>query len=185
MKNFSMKDLAIDGVKLISPFFMEDDRGYFVKSLERDVFKTWGLETEMQEEFETYSRQRVIRGLHFQTKDPQIKIVRAIKGEIHDVVVDLRKDSADFGKCLDIILDDKNHESLWIPAGFAHGFEVLSEEALVSYRCIGKYQKEFDTGICWNDKELAVKWKTKDPIVSEKDAALMSFHEFVEKYGGL
>lgn len=184
MINFEVKNL-LGEVKLLSPFYMEDERGYFLKTIEKDVFKKWGLNVEIQEIFETYSKQKVIRGLHFQTKDPQTKIVRVIKGRIHDVVVDLRKGSPDFGKSLDVILNDEERNSLWIPAGFAHGFEVLSEDALVSYQCIGKYQKEFDTGICWNDKELAVKWETKDPIVSDKDAALMSFREFVEKYGGL
>lgn len=184
MTEFKVQNLG-GGVKIITPFFLKDERGYFLKSLEKDVFSEWGLDVEIQEEFESYSRRGVLRGLHFQTKEPQIKLVRVIRGKIHDVVVDLRKGSQNFGKYLDVVLDDKEHKSLWIPAGFAHGFEVLSEEALVSYQCIGKYQKEFDTGICWNDKELAVKWETKNPIVSDRDAALMTFREFTEKYEGL
>ncbi len=82
-------------------------------------------------------------------------------------------------------MDDKNHNMIWIPAGFAHGFEVLSEDAIVSYKCVGKYQKDYDTGICWNDKEIGIKWQTTDPIVSDKDAALMTFREFVSQYSGL
>ena len=185
MSNFKIQDLSIEGVKLITPFYAEDSRGYFLKSMEKDVFKNWGLDAEIYEDFETYSRKGIIRGLHFQTKNPQIKIVRAIKGTIHDVVVDLRKGSKNFGKYIDVILNDKNHDILYIPAGFAHGFEVMSEDSLVSYKCIGKYLKEFDTGICWNDIELAIEWKTKNPVVSEKDAGLMTFHEFIEIYSGL
>lgn len=184
MTDFKVENLG-GGVKIITPFFIQDERGYFLKSMEKDIFSAWELPAEFQEEFESYSIRGVIRGLHFQTKDPQIKLVRVIKGRIHDVIVDLRKDSLDFGKYRDVILDDKEHKSLWIPAGFAHGFEVLSDEAFVSYQCVGRYRKEFDAGICWNDSEIAVKWETKNPIVSEKDAGLMTFREFAEKYEGL
>lgn len=183
--NFSVEDLAIEGVKLITPFYMEDNRGYFLKSVERDVFKEWGLDADIYEDFESYSKKGVIRGLHFQTKNPQVKIVRAIRGMIHDVIVDLRKDSPTFGKYVDVILSDENHNSLWVPEGFAHGFEVLSEDAIMSYKCIGKYLNGYDTGICWNDMDLAINWQTKNPIVSDKDAALMTFHEFTEQYSGL
>ena len=183
--DFFAEDLEIKGVKLITPFYREDNRGYFLKSLEKDVFREWGLCAEIYEDFESYSKKGVIRGLHFQTKNPQVKIVRAIKGTIHDVVVDLRKDSETFGKYADAILSEENHKSLWVPEGFAHGFEVLSEDAIMSYKCIGKYLAGFDTGIYWNDSDLAIEWQTKDPIVSEKDAALMSFREFIDRYLGL
>ena len=182
---FSIQDLSMDGVKLITPFYVEDNRGYFLKSLEKDVFKEWGLSVEIYEDFESYSKKGVIRGLHFQTQNPQVKIVRAIKGTIHDVIVDLRSGSPTFGKYIDLILSEKNHQSLWVPRGFAHGFEVLSEDAIMSYKCIGKYSKGSDTGIKWNDEELKIKWETKEPIVSEKDDALMTFREFVDKYVGL
>lgn len=183
--NFSISELAIEGVKLITPFYMEDNRGYFLKSLEKDVFKEWGLDAEIYEDFESYSKKGVIRGMHFQTKNPQIKIVRAIKGTIRDVIVDLRKDSPTFGKYVDVILSEENHNSVWVPNGFAHGFEVFSEDAIVSYKCIGKYLKGYDTGIRWDDKQFAIQWETKEPIVSEKDVAAMTFEEFVNEYKGL
>lgn len=183
--SFEIQDLQINGLKLITPFYAEDERGYFLKSIEKDVFMKWGLNADIQEDFESFSKKGVIRGMHFQVQNPQIKIVRAIKGSVRDVVIDIRRDSNTFGKYVDILLSDKNHSSLWVPAGFAHGFEVLSDDAIVSYKCIGKYLKGFDTGICWNDKDLAINWKTVHPIVSNKDTNLMSFKEFVEKYGGL
>lgn len=183
--NFEIKDLSLSGVKLISSFYLEDNRGYFLKDLEQDVFRSWGLDAEIYESFESFSKKDVIRGMHFQLQNPQIKIVRAIKGVVHDVVLDIRKDSKTFGKYLDIILSDENHNSLWIPDGFAHGFEVISDDAIMSYKCIGKYLKGYDTGICWNDKDIAINWHSKQPIVSERDASLMCFKEFVNKYGGI
>lgn len=183
--NFSIQDFSIQGVKLITPFYMEDARGFFLKSIEKDVFHSWGLDVDIYEDFESYSHKGVIRGLHFQTKHPQVKIVRAIKGVIHDVIVDLRKNSETFGQYIDVILSDENHNSLWVPEGFAHGFEVLSEDAVMSYKCIGKYLKGYDTGIRWNDEELAIKWETQNPVVSEKDAQLMTFREFVQEFSGL
>lgn len=180
--NFDIQDLSLTGIKLISPFYVEDERGSFIKIFERDIFEQWGLNAEIYENFETYSRHGVIRGLHFQTKDPQMKIVRVIRGKIRDIVVDLREDSPTFGKYIDVILSDENHFILWIPKGYAHGFEVLSEEVVTSYMCVGKYLKEYDTGIKWNDKELNIQWITTNPIVSEKDSKLMSFSEFKKNF---
>lgn len=182
---FQIQEMKIDGVKLITPFYMEDGRGYFLKSIEKDVFKKWGIDIDIYEDFETYSKKNVIRGLHFQTRHPQVKLVRVIKGVVHDVIVDLRRDSGTFGQYVDLILSAENRSSLLVPAGFAHGFEVLSEDAIMSYKCIGKYLAEFDTGICWNDADLNIPWHTMSPIVSDKDAALMTFCEFCEKYTGL
>lgn len=180
--DFDICDLTIQGVKLISPFYIEDERGGFLKNFEKDIFTRWGLDADIYETFETISKRNVIRGLHFQTQNPQIKIVRAICGTIRDVIVDLRKDSPTFGRYLDVMLSDENHYSLWVPKGFAHGFEVLSEKSIVSYTCIGKYLKEYDTGIRWDDKDLNIQWETDNPIVSKKDSKLMSLVEFNKNY---
>ncbi len=183
--NFAIKDLEIKDVKLISPFYVEDNRGFFLKNFEKGVFTSWGLEAEVFETFESYSHYGVIRGLHFQTKNPQIKMVRAIKGRVHDVVVDLRKDSSTFGKYVSVELSEKNHQIIWIPKGFAHGFEVLSEDAILSYKCIGKYLDGYDTGINWADEQLAIPWEIKNPIVSERDRNLMTLSQFIGRYIGL
>ena len=182
---FGCDTLEIKDVKVITPFYMEDERGYFLKSIEKDVFAQWDLKADIYETFETYSKKSVIRGLHFQTDNPQAKIVRVIKGKIRDVIVDLRYGSETFGKHVVVELSDCNRSIVWIPKGFAHGFEVVSEDALVSYTCIGKYSKESDTGIVWNDEALAINWITEEPIVSEKDSQLQTFEQFCSKYKGL
>ncbi|MDF2537575.1 MAG: dTDP-4-dehydrorhamnose 3 [Herbinix sp.] len=182
MSDFKVKELELEGVRLITPFYREDSRGYFLKSLERDVYQGLGLSAEIYESFESYSKKNVLRGMHFQTQNPQIKLVRVIVGTIYDVILDLRKDSPTFGKWRGIELTDQNHLCLWIPAGFAHGFRVISEAAIVSYQCIGKYLSDCDSGIKYNDPNIAIDWGAGEPIVSEKDNRLQSFEEFIRKY---
>lgn len=179
-----IQDFNIIGIKLITPFYAEDERGYFIKYLERDLFLKAGLNPDVRECFEVYSKKQVIRGLHFQTVEPQAKLVRVVSGRIYDVAVDLRKGSPTFGKYTACELSSENRKGLWIAAGFAHGYQVLSEDAIVSYTCIGRYLKEYDTGIKWDDPELAISWSTTVPVVSERDNGLMSFKKFRESHGG-
>lgn len=185
ISKFSVESLKIDAVKVIQPFYVEDNRGYFLKSFEKEVFESMGLDTSIYEDFESMSTKGVIRGMHFQTKNPQIKMVRAAIGTIFDVVVDLRKESPTFGTWMGIELSGDNHKSLWVPKGFAHGFQVLSDYALVNYKCVGKYEKGFDSGICFNDKELDIKWHNMNTIISERDKTLQTFECFRNTYGGL
>lgn len=180
--DFAVEDLSLEGVKLITPFYMEDNRGFFMKDVEKDIYRGWGLNADICETFESGSRRGVIRGLHFQLQDPQIKIVRVISGVVHDVVVDLRDRSDTFGKYIDVVLSGQNHKSLWIPAGYAHGFEALTDDVIMSYKCIGKYRKGYDSGIVWNDPELNIKWSTDNPVISKRDAGLMSFSSFRKRY---
>lgn len=183
--SFQFQDGELSGVKIITPFYVEDHRGYFLKSLERDIFREAGIEVDIYEDFESYSTKNVIRGLHFQTQNPQVKIVRVIKGKVKDVLVDLRRDSNTFGQSMQIELSEDNRLSVLVPAGFAHGFRVLSEEALVSYKCIGKYLSGFDTGIIWDDSDLQINWGIDNPIISKRDSEHMTFEQFKNKYGGL
>lgn len=187
MAAFQREDTGIKGVTIIHPFYMEDERGFFIKDYEKDAYQMLGIEGTLNEAFMTLSKKNVIRGMHFQIHNPQSKIVRCVTGTIQDVVIDLRRDSETFGEWESIVLSEDNHSSLYIPAGFAHGFKVLSDSALVSYRCIGKYDKETDTGIFWNDKEVGIEWMETggEPIVSAKDQQLMSFREFCTNYGGI
>lgn len=182
---FSIKDTELKDVKIITPFYAEDERGYFLKDYERDIYFDFGICDNIYEEFESCSKKDVIRGLHFQIMHPQHKFVRVIKGEIMDVAVDLRADSETFGMWVSQLLSEYNHNIMWIPAGFAHGFLVKSEEAIVSYKCIGKYLERYDSGIIYDDKDINIDWNIKEPIISERDKKHMSFKTFKAQYKGL
>lgn len=175
MQNFTFEKLGLDKLSVVTPFFLEDNRGYFLKSYEREIFEEHGIYTDVFEDFESFSRKGVIRGLHFQTHEPQSKLVRAITGAIFDVAVDIRENSPTRGQWRGVFLTEENRKALFIPKGFAHGFMVVSEQALVSYKCGGKYLKECDTGIVWNDDKLKIDWPlniVNKVIVSEKDSCL-------------
>lgn len=184
MSFFDISDCKIKGLKIVTPFLAEDERGYFLKDFEKDIYKELGLDNDLNECFVTHSKKDVIRGMHFQTNNPQTKLVLVLQGEILDVAVDLRKGSTTFGKWEAVTLSEANHKVFYIPSGFAHGFQVISDTALVSYKCFGKYDPETDTGIVYNDIDLSVDWiETKrENIVSEKDRKLMKFREFKRKY---
>lgn len=180
---FSFEKSKVLGITVITPFLVKDERGFLLKSFEKDVFAAAGISYDIQEDFESFSVQGVIRGLHFQKGQAQDKLVRAIRGSIFDVAVDLRPDSDTFGKWEGTYISDQNNLSTLIPKGFAHGFMVLSESALVSYKCAGRYLKEYDSGIVWNDKTIGVEWpleKGQLPIVSERDQRLQTFEEYIK-----
>ena len=183
--NFSLETTALGGIKVIQPFYQEDLRGYFLKWYERDVFAELGITEVPDEDFESCSKMGVIRGLHFQVKNPQAKLVRVAWGRVNDVVVDLRRGSPTFGKHLMLELSGENRRCLYIPAGFAHGFEALSEVAVMSYKCIGKYWRDADTGIRYDSPGLDIPWETRKPIMTDKDRNLMTFQTFIEYYGWL
>jgi dTDP-4-dehydrorhamnose 3,5-epimerase len=185
MSGFLFEDTKLKGAYLITPFYCEDQRGFFLKDFEKEIYALKGIRFDLSESFETYSGKNVLRGLHFQTEEPQAKLVRAITGKIFDVIVDLRQGSDTFGNWQGFILSETNRKTIYIPRGFAHGFFVHSDSAIVSYKCAGEYHKGSDSGIVWNDKELSVDWGVQNAIVSEKDRGLMSFQEFKLNYHAL
>lgn len=173
----------IKGLCLIKPFFAQDERGYFLKSFERDAFLAHGIDMDIQESFETWSHKGVLRGMHFQRKAPQGKLIRALKGRIFDVAADLRQGSDTFGQWEGFMLDDEERCSLYIPPGFAHGFLVVSETAQVSYQCAGAYLEQEDTGIIWNDPDISIQWPlhmVDSLVVSPRDRGLPSLREFLQ-----
>lgn len=185
MRNFSFETTSLKDVYLIECFSVKDDRGYFVKDFEKDIFAENGLSIDFYESFESFSWKNVIRGLHFQINEPQAKLVRAITGTIYDVIVDLRAGSKTFGKWEGFYLSGDNAKSLFIPKGFAHGFCTMSDSAIVSYKCVGKYQRGTDSGIKWNDGDLSINWSVESPIISERDKSLMSYKDFLEQFTAL
>lgn len=183
--NFQFNSLCLDGLMLVTPVLFCDNRGYFLKNYEKNIFCRNGLDINFYETFETRSHKGVVRGLHFQRRFPQTKLVRAIQGCIYDVVVDLRPDSDTFGKWQGVYLDDHAHHSLLIPKGFAHGFLVLSETATVSYQCVGPYVPEFDDGLFWKDQDIGINWPVhlvENITLSEKDQAWGTLSQVNKKY---
>lgn len=165
----------IPGLLVFEPNVFEDSRGYFFESYNEKTFRAEGIDIRWVQDNQSSSSYGVIRGLHYQLPPfAQSKLVRVLKGKILDVVVDIRKGSPTFGKVFVQKLSAKNKKQLFIPAGFAHGFSVLSKEAEVLYKCDNFYNKEAEAGILYNDPALAIDWGVveKDAIVSEKDQIL-------------
>lgn len=180
MEPFSFQETTLKDAFLITPFKMEDDRGFFLKSYEETIFRKHNIFGKLSEQFFSKSSHGVLRGLHYQKKSPQCKLVTVLQGEIQDVAIDLRPNSPTFGQYQDVILSQDNLLLFYIPEGFAHGFLTLSETALVSYSCIHPFSPETDTGIRWNDEYLHIPWKishVKNLTISERDSKLPFFRE--------
>ena len=169
---------SIPGVFLIEPIIHKDNRGYFVETFKQDLFeKAIGYKINFLQDNESKSTKGVLRGLHYQLNKPQGKFISVLKGEILDVVVDLRKKSKTFGKHFKIILSEKNSKSIYIPPGFLHGFLGLDKENTVIYGCTNYRDKNSEIGVKWNDEELKINWTTKIPILSKKDKKNLRFQE--------
>ena len=162
----------IDGVVIIEPRIFKDDRGYFYESFSQREFEEKVCRTTFVQDNQSKSSYGVVRGLHFQ-KPPysQSKLVRCIKGAVLDVAVDIRKGSPTFGKYVAVELTEDNHRQFFVPRGFAHGFAVLSEEAVFQYKCDNFYNKESEGSVAWNDPQLGIDWKipAEKVLLSEKD----------------
>ena len=173
-------DTGLRDVKIVRPAKFGDERGWFAEVFSTRAFQAAGLPTEFVQDNQSFSRRGVLRGLHYQVIQPQGKMVRALSGHIWDVAVDLRRGSPDFGKWTAIDLREDELEWLWIPAGFAHGFLVLSESANVFYKTTDFYSREGERCIRWNDPTLAIEWPIETigkPNVSAKDAVGALFSE--------
>jgi dTDP-4-dehydrorhamnose 3,5-epimerase len=156
-----------------------DERGFFVERFHEEKFGELGLPTHFPQDNHSRSAINVLRGLHAQHTEPQGKLVGVIRGKIWDVAIDIRKDSATFGKYFGIELDDVSGKLLWVPPGFAHGFCVLSEGLTdVFYKTTAVYNPGGEVGIAWDDPDLAIDWPVKNPVVSERDRKNISFAEY-------
>lgn len=185
--SWNFKSTDFEDVFLIEPFCALDNRGYFLKDFNSDLFEKNDIDFIVKESFYSFSKKNVLRGLHFQRERQMSKLVRCMSGKILDVVCDLRKDSPTFMKHQKFILSADNMNALFIPGGFAHGFLAL-EDAVVSYKCGEVFVSEYDDGILWCDKTLSIDWGVDDIskiVISEKDKNLQSFEEFRGKYGSL
>ncbi len=171
----------IDGVVAIEPQAFGDERGFLLESFSRDRWRDLGVDAEFVQENHSRSTQRgTLRGLHFQTSPGQGKLVRCVRGAIFDVAVDLRRGSPTFGRWEGHVLDDETHRQLWVPVGFGHGFQVLSEVADVAYKLTSYYDPETEAGIAWDDPDVGVDWPLPDPLLSERDKSAPSLAEVAD-----
>jgi len=169
---------SLSGAFLLEPRVFSDSRGFFLESFNQSGMSDLGIREPFVQDNHSYSVHNVIRGLHFQSEHPQGKLVRAIVGEILDVLVDLRKSSPTFGKWEALTLSAENQRMLWIPPGFAHGFRVVSADAHVLYKATDFYFPQHERTLLWNDRDLSIDWKNKgEPIISPKDQAGLPFRE--------
>ncbi|MCB0514519.1 MAG: dTDP-4-dehydrorhamnose 3,5-epimerase [Bacteroidetes bacterium] len=177
-----MKIIAtpISDLWIIEPSVFGDDRGYFLETFHEKRLAEAGINTHFVQDNESKSKRGVVRGLHYQlAPNAQAKLVRVVSGEVLDVAVDLRRNSPTFGKHFSVVLSGKNKKQFYVPRGFAHGFSVLSEEAVFVYKCDNFYDKASEAGIVFNDPQLAIDWHLPENecLVSEKDRLLPTFSQ--------
>jgi dTDP-4-dehydrorhamnose 3,5-epimerase len=165
-------DTLIADLKIIEPKVFGDDRGFFVETWNESTFERLGIDAKFVQDNHSRSSKGILRGLHYQVKKTQGKLVRVLQGEVYDVAVDLRKSSPTFGKHVGVLLNDENKRMLWVPPGFAHGFVVLSESADFLYKCTDFYAPQFERSLLWCDPALAIDWQLSamKPLLSKKDA---------------
>lgn len=171
----------IDDVLLLKPDIFKDRRGIFLESYRKSLFRERGLNIDFVQDNISSSRKGAIRGLHYQIENPQDKLIMVMQGKILDVAVDIRKSSPTFGAHISRIISEENRYQLFIPKGFAHGFSVLSEEALVYYKCSDYYNPDGERGLLWSDPSLDIDWRVDDPVISDKDQHQPILSEIPEK----
>lgn len=172
----------IDGLLVITPTVFTDNRGYFLESYNKKKLEDI-LDVDFVQDNESQSQKGVLRGLHFQ-KPPyaQGKLVRVIKGSVLDVAVDLRTNSKTYGKHFSITLSEENKKQFYVPEGFAHGFLVLEDNTIFSYKCTNYYNKASEASLLWNDTTLNINWQIENPIISEKDKIGQEFANFISPF---
>jgi dTDP-4-dehydrorhamnose 3,5-epimerase len=179
------EETYLEGCFIITPKILSDERGYFFESFNKATFKSLtGVSVNFVQDNQSRSSKGVLRGLHFQTGEfEQAKLVRVVKGSVLDVCVDLRSDSSTFGKHFSVVLNDKSHNQLFIPRGFAHGFLVLEDSTIFNYKCDNSYHKPSERGIIFNDKDFNIDWQFSkhELILSDKDRELPTFEAYLKE----
>ena len=180
MKKVEAIKIPIEGLVVVKVATFKDHRGFFSETYNLKAYEDIGIDANFVQDNESFSKKGVLRGLHFQVKHPQGKLVRVNKGKVFDVAVDLRKESPTFAKWFGLILSEKNHLQFYIPPGFAHGFLSLTDDTHFLYKCTDYYYPELESGIIWNDQTVGIKWPTalvREVIISDKDKKLFTFKE--------
>lgn len=175
-------ETRLSGVLIIEPCIHGDERGFFVETFQVERYaRQVGVTLSFVQDNHSRSRRGVLRGLHAQRHHPQGKLVRAARGEVFDVAVDIDPESATYGQWVGTTLSDSNHRQLWIPPGYAHGFVVLSELADFEYKCTDYYHPEDEIGVIWDDPDIGIDWPLESPSLSAKDLALPTLSELTAK----
>ena len=172
MGQFQFTKTGIEGLVVVEPKVFGDNRGYFMETYNYNDFKAAGLDMVFVQDNQSKSKKGVLRGLHFQKKNPQGKLVRVVSGEVDDVAVDLRRGSDTYGKWYGVLLSAENKKQFYVPEGFAHGFVVMSETAEFVYKCTRFYDPSDEGGLMWNDPEFGIDWpvpENAELLLSEKD----------------
>ena len=172
-------ETQLPGVLIIEPQVFGDERGFFKESFQLSRYRELGIRDNFVQDNFSKSKRGVLRGLHFQTRQPQGKLVSCVDGAVYDVAVDITPSSATFGCFVGVELSGENHKQLWIPAGYAHGFCVVSETAIFHYKCTDFYDAGSEAGVRWDDVDIGIGWPCNEPQVSEKDKKLPSLQELV------
>ena len=162
---------------IIEPQIFSDERGCFMETFQSKRYMKANIDHKFVQDNLSVSKQNVLRGLHFQIKNPQGKLVRVAKGEVYDVALDLRKNSETYLKWIGVYLSEENKKQLWIPPGFAHGFQTISREAVFEYKCTDYYDPNDEYTLLWNDPKLNINWPSNKPILSKKDKEGLSIDE--------
>lgn len=174
---FEFESTSIDEVQLIKPKVFSDQRGFFAEMYRSDQFMKAGIGQEFVQDNISKSNRGILRGLHYQIENQQAKLVFCPYGKIFDVAVDLRIGSPTYGKYVSAELGEENQHLLYIPEGFAHGFCVLSKEALFLYKCSDYYNPDGERGIAWNDPQISIDWPLNEPVISDKDSNLPNLED--------
>jgi dTDP-4-dehydrorhamnose 3,5-epimerase len=177
---FQIETTHFDKVMVVVPDVFQDLRGYFAEVYRADAFKRLGLPQGFVQINQSGSKKNVIRGLHFQWDPPMGKLMRVVQGSAFLVAVDLRKDSATFGKWFGIEVSAEDRKQVWAPASFARGFCALSEFTVVEYQCTGSYNAKAESGIRWDDPDIGIRWPITNPVVSEKDRNAQSLADWLK-----
>ncbi|MBN2256103.1 MAG: dTDP-4-dehydrorhamnose 3,5-epimerase [Deltaproteobacteria bacterium] len=165
-----VKGTALPGVVIIEPAVFEDTRGFFMETYQRDRYTEAGIDCSFVQDNTSYSIYGTLRGLHYQHPHSQAKLVQVLKGEVFDVAVDIRRGSPTFGHWVGEYLSEQNKRQMFVPAGFAHGYTVVTDVAVFSYKCSDFYAPECEQGILWSDPDIAISWPVKEPLLSGKDS---------------
>lgn len=183
MGNFTFLQTGIEGLIVVEPKIFGDDRGYFMETYHYEDYKNGGIGATFVQNNQSLSKKGVLRGLHFQTRNPQGKLVRVLEGEVFDVAVDIRPNSTTFKKWYGVNLSASNRKQMYIPEGFAHGFLVLSETAVFSYMCTNFYDPSHESGLKWDDPEIGIEWPLdgiSQVSLSTKDENWKSINELCQ-----